>query len=177
MGGAWELTAMVFGALLAKHQNSGTYDTLHTLLFLLAPLWINAFLYMTLGRMVWFFDERKKLAGLSPQRFGSIFVWLDVFSFLVQATGAIISQQTGVPNSTIMLGLHVYMVGIGVQEFFVLCFSIMLITLHRRLLLQEQRGIMLERLHNGNLKWRWLFYGMYFALTMITVSLFHFFFL
>lgn len=169
MGGAWEIAAMVMAALLAKHQNSDTYDTLHTILFLLAPLWINAFLYMTLGRMVWFFDERKRLAGLSAQRFGSLFVWLDIVSFLVQATGAVLSSQTGASNSSVMLGLHIYMGGIGAQEFFILCFTVMLIMLHRRLLLQEQRGIMLDRLHNGSLPWRWLFYGMYFALTMITV--------
>lgn len=60
--------------------------------------------------------------------------------------------------------------GIGLQELFILCFTGMLITLHRRLLVQEQRGIMLDRLHNGPLSWRWLFYGMYFALTMITVT-------
>lgn len=169
MGGAWEIAAMVMGALLAKKQNSETYDTLHTILFLLAPLWINAFLYMTLGRMVWFFDEKKKLAGLSAQRFGSLFVWLDIFSFLIQATGAVLSSQTDASHSSIMLGLHIYMGGIGAQEFFILCFTVMLVTLHRRLIKQEQRGIMLERLHNGTMPWRWLFYGMYFALTMITV--------
>jgi hypothetical protein len=170
MGGAWEVAAMVMAALLAKKQNSDTYATMHTLLFLLAPLWINAFFYMTLGRMVWFFDERKRLAGLSAKRFGSLFVWLDIFSFLVQATGAVMASQTGVSSSSIALGLHIYMGGIGIQEFFILCFTVMLVMLHRRLIVQEQRGIMIDRLHNGSLPWRWLFYGIYFALIMITVS-------
>ncbi|KAH8703307.1 RTA1 like protein-domain-containing protein [Talaromyces proteolyticus] len=171
MGAIWEIGAMVMAALLAKHQNSDTYDTVHQVLFLLAPLWINAFLYMTLGRMVWFFDETKRLGGLSAQRFGSLFVWLDVISFLVQAAGALLSSSKDASDSTVQLGLHLYMAGIGIQEFFIVCFTGLLVILHRRLIRQEQRGVMLERLNNGTLRWRWLFYGMYFALAMITIRI------
>ncbi|KAL1964502.1 hypothetical protein VTN77DRAFT_6928 [Rasamsonia byssochlamydoides] len=171
MGAAWELVAMIFRVLLTKHQNNTTYNTYNQLLFLLAPLWINAFLYMTLGRMLWFFDETQRLGGLSPQRFGTAFVALDIVSFIVQAAGASITTSSNVSQSTLETGIHIYMGGIGLQEFFILGFIGLMVTLHRRLIQQEQRGVLLHRLHNGSLPWRWLFYGMYFALVMITVRI------
>lgn len=171
MGALWELIAMIFRVLLTKHQNNANYDTYHQLFFLLAPLWINAFLYMTLGRMLWFFDETRRLGGLSPQRFATLFVGLDILSFLVQAAGASITSQTNISHRMLMLGIHIYMGGISLQEFFILGFVGLLVTLHRRLVRQERRAVLLHRLHNGSLPWRWLFYGMYFALVMITVRI------
>lgn len=170
MGALWELGAMVFHALQAKHQDNANYNTGYQLLFLLAPLWVNAFLYMTLGRMVNFYDEHKKLGGIKAKRFGSIFVWLDITAFIVQAVGVSITTQTNVATSTIMNGVHIYMGGIGLQEFFILCYISLLVTLHRRLIRNEQLGINIEHLHRGSMPWRWLFYGTYAALFCITVS-------
>jgi hypothetical protein len=171
MGAVWELVAIIFRILLTKAQNNSTYDMFNQLFFLLAPLWINAFLYMTLGRMVWFFDETKRLAGLSPKRFGQLFVGLDVISFIIQAIGAVITSSNNVSQSTLEMGIHIYMGGIGLQQFFIIGFTTALVALHRRLIRQERRSIMMHRLYNGTLPWRWLFYGMYFALVMITVRI------
>lgn len=169
MGGVWETISMILRTLLVKQQNNADYDTYHQLFFLLAPLWVNAFLYMTFGRMVWFFSQEERLGGLYPQRFGTIFVWLDIVSFLVQLAGAGMSSQTNTSSSIIQTGLHVYMGGIGLQEFFILGFSALMVQLHMRLLRQDREGVMLSRLQNGSLPWRWLFYGIYFTLVMITV--------
>jgi hypothetical protein len=112
----------------------------------MAPLWVNAFLYMTLGRMVWFFSQDDRLGGLSSQRFGTVLGWLDIVSFLVQLAGAGMSSQTNASASIIQTGLHVYMGGIGLQEFFILGFSALMVQPHRRLLRQEREGVMLSRL-------------------------------
>ena len=48
------------------------------ILILLAPLWINAFDHMVLGRMVWYFLEDKKLLGIEAERMAMCFVGLDV---------------------------------------------------------------------------------------------------
>lgn len=171
MAGVWEVIAFISRTLLTKHQNKNTYDTIFTLFLLLAPLWLNAFLYMTLGRMVWFFDETRKLAKLSAQRIGTLFVLLDVFSFIIQVIGAVPIAIPKSSHNTQLLGLHIYMAGIGLQQFFILCFTGLMITLHRRLLQQERRSVLLDRLQNGSLPWQWLFYGIYFVLLMITVSI------
>lgn len=170
MGALWETAAFVFKVLLTKNQNNVNYMTGFTLLFLLAPLWINAFLYMTLGRMVNFFDPDQYLAGISARRYGLIFVGLDIISFIVQAVGAVITSQTGVSESTTMLGVHIYMGGIGLQEFFILGFVFLLVKMHKRMLFLERNGIAHERLNRGSMPWRWLFYSVYTALLCITVS-------
>jgi hypothetical protein len=125
---------------------------------------------MTLGRMIHFFLPDQKLAGISARRFGVLFVCLDIFAFLVQAAGALMSsaQEDG---SLVMTGLHIYMGGIGLQEFFILCFTALAIDLHRRLIRMENSHADYNgKLNQGPFSWRWLFYALYFTLGMITVS-------
>jgi RTA1 like protein len=124
---------------------------------------------MTLGRMIFFFDETKKFAGIRAHRFGQIFVGLDVVSFIVQASGA--SMTTNSSQSTVMLGIHIYMGGIGLQQLFILCFTIMLVLFYRKISAAESTSSNWERMNSGSMPWRWLFYGIYAALTMITVYL------
>lgn len=120
MGAAWELLAFVFRTLQTRHQNSDLYDTFYTIFFLLAPICertpppsryynilmqaspgINAFLYMTLGRMTHFFLPGQKLCGITARLFGLIFVSLDIVAFLVQLAGA--SMTTNTDGGTLVL--------------------------------------------------------------------------
>ncbi|KAJ6078623.1 hypothetical protein N7467_008376 [Penicillium canescens] len=172
MGSAWELVAFIFRALQTRHQNNENYATIFTIFFLLAPIWMNAFLYMTLGRMIYFYLPQRKLAGISAQRYGIIFVTLDIIAFLVQLAGASLTTNTGTETKTVLLGLHIYMGGIGMQEFFILCFLGLAIQLHRIILHMERDGVLgLEKLQQGAFSWRWLFYSVYFALGMITIRI------
>ncbi|OOQ83942.1 RTA1 domain protein [Penicillium brasilianum] len=171
MGGAWELLAFIFRILQTRQQNNENWATFYTLFFLLAPIWINAFLYMTLGRMIHFFLPGQKLVGVSARRFGVLFVCLDIFAFIVQATGAIMTSiQDG--GSIVVTGLHIYMGGIGLQEAFILCFTALAIYLHQKLLkVESSEEVFNERLSRGHFSWRWLFYALYFALGMITIRI------
>ncbi|PYI01472.1 RTA1 domain protein [Aspergillus sclerotiicarbonarius CBS 121057] len=172
MGATWELIAFIFRALLTLHQNNSNYDTIYTIMFLLAPLWINAFLYMTLGRLIHFFTPTQTLAGITSKKYGRLFVWLDILAFLVQLAGAAMTTSTSAPTSTIMLGIHIYMGGIGVQEFFILIFTGLTIHLHRQVLHLERTGqLSQEKISRGNIPWKWLFYTMYMALGLITVRI------
>jgi hypothetical protein len=125
---------------------------------------------MTLGRMIHFFLPDQKLVGITARRFGVIFVCLDIFAFLVQAAGALMSSaQEG--GSLLMTGLHIYMGGIGLQEAFILCFAALAIDLHRKLIRMENSEATYNgKLNRGPFSWKWLFYALYFALGMITVS-------
>ncbi|KAJ5895003.1 hypothetical protein N7495_006694 [Penicillium taxi] len=169
MGAAWELLAFIFRALLTRHQNSATYDTLYTVFFLLAPIWINAFLYMTLGRMIHFYIPEKRFWGIPAPRFGVIFVCLDIVAFIVQAAGAMMTSAQG-DVKVVMNGLHLYMGGIGLQEAFIICFTVMTIHFHRRLIHMENIAATFK-LTQSPFPWRWLFYTIYFALVMITVRI------
>lgn len=131
---------------------------------------INAFLYMTLGRMLYFYQPGRKIFHISARRFGTVFVCLDIFAFIVQVAGALMSSAQDSGN-IVMTGLHIYMGGIGLQEFFILCFTALAVQLHRGMLQMERRGEQAHKLSSGAIPWRWLFYAIYFALVMITVSL------
>ncbi|KAG9254331.1 putative RTA1 domain protein [Emericellopsis atlantica] len=176
MGSLWELMAFIMRALFAKDQSSEAYDTCHVIFFLLAPIWVNAFIYMTLGRLVHFFIPNRRLGGLPAKRFGLVFVWLDITAFAVQLVGA--AFTTGSDNSaeTTMRGVHIYMGGIGLQELFILVFVWFLVVLQRRIARLEQHGALDVEKQSTGLNsvrdWRWLFYAMYATLFLISVRIF-----
>lgn len=127
---------------------------------------------MTLGRMIYFFVDDQRLGGLSAKRYGTLFVWLDIIAFIVQLVGAAFTTQTNAAESTIMLGVHIYMGGIGLQEFFILVFTGLFIVLHRRMLREERLGLLdLDKVRRGSMNWRTLFYAIYASLFLITVCL------
>lgn len=80
------------------------------------------------------------------------------------------SSSTDSSNDFIMMGVHIYMGGIGLQELFIVIFSVLFIVLHRRMIRMEATGeLPPEKVSRGSRPWRWLFYTVYFALFMITV--------
>ncbi|RSM09307.1 hypothetical protein CEP52_004150 [Fusarium oligoseptatum] len=117
MGALWECVCFILRALGARGQQESTYMIVSTLLLLLAPLWINAFAYMTVARLVHFLHPRRRLAGLSASWLAKCFVTVDVICFIIQAAGD--------------LGRKVYMAGVGVQLGCVLVFLIIHTLFHR----------------------------------------------
>jgi hypothetical protein len=126
---------------------------------------------MTLGRMVNFFLPDKKLCRISARRFGVIFICLDILAFLVQLAGAVLSSSTGDSMKMVMLGVHLYMGGIGLQDLFILFFLALTVHLHRKLLQLETNGTEgdIQKLKHCAYPWRWQFYTIYLALGLITV--------
>ncbi|KAM0421377.1 hypothetical protein ACHAPT_010912 [Fusarium lateritium] len=121
MGALWECICFILRALGAKDQQESGYMIVSTLLLLLAPLWINAFAYMTVARLVYFLHPRRRLAGLSAQWLAKCFVTVDVICFIIQAAGgAMLADQDD--SDTAKLGKKVYMAGVGVQLGCVLVF-------------------------------------------------------
>ncbi|OJJ42907.1 hypothetical protein ASPZODRAFT_1237105 [Penicilliopsis zonata CBS 506.65] len=165
MGAFWEVTAMVFRVLLTRNQSQVAFYLPNFLFIQLAPLWLNAFMYMILGRMVYFLVPEKRLFGISAKRLATIFVCLDVLTFLVQATGGILASQQNGSQSIIQTGMHIYMVGIGVQEFCILVFTALLVAFQRRVM----RSALPPQVQGPS--WKWLFFSMYTALILITIRI------
>ncbi|KAJ6452760.1 hypothetical protein C8R45DRAFT_847564, partial [Mycena sanguinolenta] len=105
MAGIWETAGLVLRVLSVLHTTSSTFGTPSQLLILLAPLWINAFLYVLMSRLVYFFVPEKHVVGINARRLSLCFVLLDITcahlptfvrlqysfyssAFLVQAGGA-----------------------------------------------------------------------------------------
>lgn len=41
-------------------------------------MWINAFVYMVMGRMIYFFVPNQEIWGVKAIKIAKIFVWLDI---------------------------------------------------------------------------------------------------
>ncbi|KAF2874571.1 RTA1 like protein-domain-containing protein [Massariosphaeria phaeospora] len=165
MGCSWELVAFITRSLGSRDQQSLGYAYPSLLLFLLAPLWINAFVYMTAGRLIWTFHPAKKVFGVKATSIGKYFVWLDIVSFLIQCAGGVmLSPEQG---SKIMdIGKTVYMSGLGAQQFFIVLFLILIIRFHIDTLRLEQRDSL-----RSNKKCKWVTYALYIVLALITMRI------
>ncbi|EOD51650.1 putative rta1 domain protein [Neofusicoccum parvum UCRNP2] len=165
MGATWETIAFILHALGAHDQQNVGYATAHQLLYLLAPLWINAYAYMTFARMVHFFLPEQRIWRVKGVSLAKYFVWADIVSFLVQAVGGLMASP-GAGADTIRIGINVYMGGMGLQEAFILVFIGLMIKFHRRGIALDVCG-MAPRQYN----WRPLLYALYGALVSITVRI------
>ncbi|KAF2642685.1 hypothetical protein P280DRAFT_540584 [Massarina eburnea CBS 473.64] len=165
MGVSWELVAFITRALGAHNQQSLAYAFVSTLLFLLAPLWINAYVYMTAGRLIWTFHPDKKVWFFKSASIGKYFVWLDVFSFIVQGIGGTMLSP-GASAETMETGKKVYMSGIGVQEFFILLFFAIVV----KFAIDVQR---IEPQGNGyfSKRWQWVTYAIFTSLVLISIRI------
>lgn len=78
MGAIWETLSFIIRCISIQNPTSeGAFDPQY-ILFLLAPLWINAFDYMLLGRMVYQYLPNQKLFGVKAQRMAVYFVLFDI---------------------------------------------------------------------------------------------------
>lgn len=124
---------------------------------------------MVLGRMVYYYLPEQKLFHIPGTRFSRYFVWLDILAFLVQLGGGMIVSGTNVKPKTMQLGIHIYMGGIGLQQFFILMFTALAIMFHRRVNELKAQGQYVEP------GWKRLLFTLYGSLALITVSLFSFY--
>jgi len=158
-----QVLAFVFRILSMKNPTSIPFFTLWFVLILVAPIWTNAYVYMIMGRMVYNFHPRQRLAKLQARRFGLVFVLLDIFAFLVQAGAASMAAGQNVPLSQINNGIHIYMGGIGFQQLFIFIFL--------GLAIKFQRDISQSLASDDKSRALRLLYVMYGALVLITIRI------
>ncbi|KAL1892352.1 hypothetical protein Sste5346_007090 [Sporothrix stenoceras] len=171
MAGIWETVAFVLHALGAHDQQNSGYATAYTILFLLAPLWINGFVYMTFARTVYCYEPNHTVWKVKAVGMSKYFVWADVATFIVQAIGGVMAVPTASAN-VVKTGIDIYMAGLGCQEFFILIFIGLMIVFHRDCLRLEREGA-LER-HPSILRgWRGMLYTLYVVLFLISFRLFY----
>ena len=78
MGGLWETGAFVTRALaVVQPASEGLFDTQYALV-LISPLWINAFAYVLLGRLVYYYLPARMLLGMRTWAIGAVFVLCDI---------------------------------------------------------------------------------------------------
>ncbi|MCJ1357595.1 MAG: hypothetical protein MMC33_007591 [Icmadophila ericetorum] len=167
VGSLWETGSFVFRTLSTRDQQSIGLALISQLLVLLAPLWVNAFDYMILGRMIYYFLPSHAIFGIKASTLAIYFVSLDFVSFVIQLVGG---AQAG-PNSppaVILKAVHIYMGGIGLQEFFIVVFMGLAIKFHVEILALEKRGMLAG---SGKQNWRRLLFTLYASLMLITIRI------
>jgi hypothetical protein len=166
MGTAWETVGYGTRALSTRKQQDNTIATVTQMFILLAPLWVNAFDYIVLARMINFFVPERRIGIFKPSLLAKIFVFLDFGSFIIQMIGGFMATGTSEQQ---MNGIHVYMAGIGIQQFFIVCFLVLAFQFHRLMLKLDRAG----RLFGEKQNWRKLLYVLYASLLFITVRIFY----
>ena len=182
MGAAWELTSYVARSISTRHQQSTGLATIAQLFVLLAPLcmtsgstWscsltdkfpgINAFIYTVFARLFYFTLPSASLFGLRASALATIFVLLDISSFIIQMIGGGMAGP-GAPPDQIKKGLRIYMGGIGLQEAFVVIFTGLVVLYSTKMLKEERaRGVRIEKK-----AWRKILAAVYVGLGFITVG-------
>ncbi|KAH8683928.1 RTA1 like protein-domain-containing protein, partial [Ilyonectria robusta] len=159
MSGLLQALAYLFRILSIGNPTSLPLYATWFVLILIAPIWTNAFVYMILGRMVWNYTKAGKLLGLSAWRLGQFFVVLDIIAAVVQAYGAATASDITSSTDVILRGLHTYMAGIGVQQFFICVFFLFAICFHKEIGGSAPRNALL------------LLYCLYFTVILISVRI------
>ncbi|PVH74825.1 hypothetical protein DL98DRAFT_551951 [Cadophora sp. DSE1049] len=162
----WESIGFTFRALSAKHQQSEGLLTVSQLSILLAPLWMNAFSYMVLGRMIHFYIPTHRLLRLKASTFATCFVLLDIICFIIQLIGGGMAG-VGAPPEQMKKGLDIYKAGIALQEVFVIFF----------IGLAAMFQLMMRRLERSDIlpiekkTWPRLLYAVYASLIFISARI------
>ncbi|RMJ03392.1 hypothetical protein CDV36_015077 [Fusarium kuroshium] len=147
MGAIWETIGFTFKTMGSRAQQNFQYLLWGQLFFLLAPLWLNAFVYMAVARMIYFRMPDRKLLGIRAIRMTVIFVWIDVILFLVQGGGGSMLSNDGDGDANIIrIGQKIYMAGVGVQLGIIVIFSGLTAFFYYKLREIEGRDI-------GRMKW------------------------
>jgi hypothetical protein len=178
MGALWETLGFILHAVGARDQQNIGLATGHAILYLLAPLWINAFVYMTFARMVHYYLPTQKVWFFKGAGMSKYFVWADVVTFIIQGAGGIMASPGGEPN-TVKTGLNVYLVGLGFQEFFIVCFLALMVVFHRTALVLDASAVGRGAGVDGfgvagpqKKSWKALLYTLYVVLAFISMRIF-----
>ncbi|KAJ5433371.1 uncharacterized protein N7458_012527 [Penicillium daleae] len=67
---------------------------------------VNAYFYMVLARMAYFFIPELQISIFKPSLLAAIFILLDFGSFIIQIIGGM-SASPGQPNNAVMKGIHI----------------------------------------------------------------------
>jgi hypothetical protein len=182
MAAAWELTGFIMRILGAKTPTSHTFAIGSNLLIILSPLWVNAFAYMVMGRLVYYWLPTRSIWKVKARTMTKWFVWFDVISFFIQAGGGSLldGDDANLANigknvcksspslhmdphkakATVSNLLLLDMGGIGLQQAFLTLFFCIMIKFNI-----EVRRIGIHR----PTSWQTQLYALYAVLLLITV--------
>ncbi|KAH8879439.1 hypothetical protein GQ53DRAFT_738679 [Thozetella sp. PMI_491] len=167
MASIWETCGFMFRAISSRYQqNTGIYLVFQVFV-LLAPLWVNAFDYMVFGRMIYYFLPSQNLFSVPAPAIAAVFVALDFVAFIIQLVGGTIAGPVS-PAEEQLNAMHIYMGGIGLQQFFIFVFVALGVKFQMDMANTEH---LIGQQQGGKHGWRRLLYTLYVSLALITVRI------
>ncbi|PVI08236.1 hypothetical protein DM02DRAFT_690747 [Periconia macrospinosa] len=131
---ALQTTSYIIRGINIQQPSQSTLYIIWFVLMMIAPIWLNAYVYMVLGRMIYNFTTEATLLHIKAWTFGMIFVVLDIIAFFVQVIGAIVAASSSIMGGNLgSVGLDIYMGGCGFQQLCILGFLTYTILFHKRL--------------------------------------------
>jgi hypothetical protein len=118
---------------------------------------------MTAARLIYYILPDQQVFRIKATTLTKIFVWLDVFAFVVQAAGGVMLESSEESPKLLRPGQQVYMTGIGVQMAFILVFSVFI----GRFYFKMRRD---SRPDRPVRKAKWLVWAIYVVFVLIVVS-------
>ncbi|KAI1408706.1 RTA1 like protein-domain-containing protein [Hypoxylon sp. FL1857] len=167
MASFWETMAYLFRTVSTRYQQNTTIYLVFQIFILLSPLWVNAFDYMVLARMIYFFVPSHKVFNIPAPTLAAGFVTFDFVAFIIQLAGGSMASPTA-PAEEQLRAIHIYMGGIGLQQFFVVVFVAFAVKF--QLDMSNVDGLR-EPSTNWKSGWRPLLYTLYGSLACITVRI------
>ncbi|KAI1775987.1 RTA1 like protein-domain-containing protein [Hypoxylon cercidicola] len=168
MASAWETIAYLFRTVSTRHQQSTGIYLVFQIFILLSPLWVNAFDYMVLGRMIYLFVPSHEVFNIPAPTLAAAFVIFDFVAFLIQLAGGSMAGPAA-PADEQLRAIHIYMAGIGLQQLFIVIFVAFAfkfqVEMHKQGV--HKRGSQANR-RSG---WRPILFALYVSLTCITVRI------
>ncbi|KAH8775981.1 RTA1 like protein-domain-containing protein, partial [Hyaloscypha sp. PMI_1271] len=164
MGSIWETISFTARAISTRNQQNEWIQLISELFVLLAPLWVNAFAYMLLARMIHFYLPIHSIFSIPASVLAIAFVTLDFISFVIQLVGGSYAGPTA-PVTQQLKGVHIYMGGIGLQQLFIFLFLALGVKFHREM-------FWLERVGSAKEGWKGLLFTLYGSLGFITIRIF-----
>jgi hypothetical protein len=121
---------------------------------------------MVMGRMIYYFSPSKAVFSIPAGTIATLFVTLDIVSFVVQLVGGSMAGPTAPPEEKLK-AVHIYMGGIGLQQFFILIF-VALVVKFQIDMARAQQSNRIFAVPRTN--WRFLLWTVYASLGLITVG-------
>lgn len=167
MASFWETLAYLFRSVSTRYQqNTGVY-LIFQIFVLLSPLWVNAFDYMVLGRMIYFFAPSHKVFNIAAPILAAAFVAFDFVAFIIQLVGGSMAGPTA-PAEEQLKAIHIYMGGMGLQQFFIVVFVAFAVKFQL-----DMRKVKTTRETSSDWRsdWHPLLFTLYASLTCITIRI------
>jgi hypothetical protein len=117
---------------------------------------------MLLARMIHFYLPTHSIFSIPASVLAIAFVTLDFISFVIQIIGGSYAGPTA-SMSQQLNGVHIYMGGIGLQQFFIFIFLGLGVKFHTEMM-------WLERMGSAKGGWKRLLFTLYASLGFITVG-------